>query len=73
MRNEGEVLAPYVILADVWGPEYVGSYDLVKQFIYRLRAKLEPEPSRPRYIITVRGSGYMFETNVPLEIKSAKQ
>ncbi|MCK4692293.1 MAG: winged helix-turn-helix domain-containing protein, partial [Anaerolineales bacterium] len=40
---------------------YAGERSLVKQFIYRLRRKLEPDPSEPRYIITLHGSGYVFE------------
>jgi two-component system KDP operon response regulator KdpE len=61
MKNEGRVLSMDAILANAWGPEYVGDHSLVKQFVYRLRNKLEPEPSEPHYIVTVRGSGYVFE------------
>jgi len=61
LRNRGKVLSPLAILANVWGPEYSGEETLVKQFIHRLRAKLEPDPAVPEYIVTVRGSGYAFE------------
>jgi len=61
MKNQGKVLSQEAILANAWGPEYVGDQSLVKQFVYRLRNKLEPEPSEPHYIVTVRGSGYVFE------------
>ncbi len=61
MKNQGKVLSQQAILANAWGPEYVGDNSLVKQFVYRLRNKLEPEPSEPHYILTVRGSGYVFE------------
>lgn len=61
MKNEGRVLSTEAILANAWGPEYVGDHSLVKQFVYRLRNKMEPEPSAPHYIVTIRGSGYVFE------------
>jgi len=61
MKNKGRVLSQDAILANAWGPEYLGDQSLVKQFVYRLRNKLEPEPSEPYYIVTVRGSGYVFE------------
>lgn len=61
MRHAGRVLSTDAILAQVWGPEYIGEPDLVKQYIYRLRQKIEPDPNAPRYIHTVRGEGYYFE------------
>ena len=61
VKNRGKVLSADEILTNVWGLEYQGERDLVKQFIYRLRNKLEPDPSHPEYIVTVRGSGYAFE------------
>jgi DNA-binding response OmpR family regulator len=67
--NRGRVLSPEAILANVWGPGYVGDRHLVKQFIYRLRAKLEPDPSNPEFIITVRGSGYALEEDTHPIIK----
>lgn len=63
IKNEGKVLSADAILANAWGPEYIGERDLVKQFIYRLRNKLEPDPKEPRYILTVRGSGYVLEAD----------
>ena len=61
LKNQGMVLSTDAILANAWGPEYIGAHELVKQFIYRLRSKLEPDPANPSYILTVRGSGYVFE------------
>lgn len=63
MKHAGKVLSPDAILANAWGPEYIGSHELVKQFIYRLRTKLEVDPKNPQYIHTVRGSGYIFEAD----------
>ena len=67
LKNQGKVLSADAILANAWGPEYIGERELVKQFIYRLRSKLEPDPSTPKYIQTVRGSGYVFEADGVLD------
>lgn len=61
VRHAGRVLSADAILSQVWGSEYIGEPDLVKQYIYRLRQKIEPDPDAPRYIRTVRGEGYYFE------------
>ena len=68
IKNQGKVLSADAILANAWGPEYVGERELVKQFIYRLRSKLELDPKDPKYIQTVRGSGYVFEADGSLEM-----
>lgn len=61
LRHPGQVLSVDTILAQVWGPERVGEPDLVKQYIYRLRKRIEPQPDNPKYIHSVRGGGYFFE------------
>lgn len=61
VRNQGKVISADGLLANVWGPGYSGERHLVKQFIYRLRNKIESDPSKPEFIVTVRGSGYAFE------------
>ena len=61
LKNSGKVLSSDAILSFAWGPEYIGESRLLKQCIYRLRTKLEPDPSSPIHILTVRGSGYVFE------------
>ncbi len=48
------------IVQRVWGPQYVDSKDYVKGVIRRLRTKLEPDPSHPRYIVTEPHVGYRF-------------
>ena len=73
MKHQGKVLSTDAILANAWGPEYLGERELVKQFIYRLRNKLEPDPRKPQYILTVRGSGYVFEADSSLELNSARR
>lgn len=49
------------LLETVWGYDYFGDARLVDVHIRRLRAKIEPDPSVPRYIKTVRGFGYKFD------------
>jgi DNA-binding response OmpR family regulator len=57
-QNAGRVLTYDQLLDQVWGPGYESSLTNVKVFIRQLRTKIEPEPSRPRYILTQRGVGY---------------
>ena len=61
VRHAGKVLSTDAILTRVWGPEWIGEPDLVKQYIYRLRRKIEHDPRAPRYLHTVRGGGYYFD------------
>jgi len=61
VRHASKVLSRDAILARVWGPEYLGETELVKQFIYRLRQKIETDPRKPRFIHTVPSTGYFFE------------
>ena len=60
-KYAGRVLSADAILNSVWGPEWVGEKDLLKQYIYRLRQKIEANPDTPRYLHTVRGEGYYFD------------
>ncbi|MBN1874214.1 MAG: response regulator transcription factor [Anaerolineae bacterium] len=57
----GKVLQPDAILNYVWGGERIGDPDLIKQYIYRLRQKIETDPDNPRYLHTVWGEGYYFD------------
>ena len=60
MRNAGHVVPRETLLARVWGDEYRDQTDYLKVYVSRLRAKLEDDPERPRYILTERGLGYRF-------------
>jgi DNA-binding response OmpR family regulator len=62
VRHAGKVLSTDAILTRVWGPEWIGEPDLVKQYIYRLRQKIELNPGSPQYLHTVRGGGYYFDS-----------
>jgi DNA-binding response OmpR family regulator len=61
MRNRGAVLTRELMLASVWGDDYVGDDRTVDVHIRWLRKKIEPDPSKPERISTVRGVGYRFE------------
>ena len=58
--NPGRVQTYEQLLANVWGPEYRDEDNYVRLYVTYLRKKIEPEPSRPRYILTERGLGYRF-------------
>jgi two-component system, OmpR family, alkaline phosphatase synthesis response regulator PhoP len=58
--HDGVLLPRQRILDAVWGADYFGTDRTVDNFINRLRSKLEVDPKRPRYLVTVRGGGYRF-------------
>lgn len=60
VRSRGRVLTRSDILEDVWGMDVSPTERTVDNFILRLRKLFEPEPERPRHILTVRGEGYRF-------------
>ena len=61
--NPGETLDRTDILSHVWGDAYVGEEKIVDVNIRRLRMKVEDEPSNPKYIVTVWGLGYKWDSN----------
>lgn len=61
MRNNGVVLSRDLLLAQVWGHDYIGNSHTVDVHIRWLREKIEDNPSKPTRITTVRGVGYRFE------------
>lgn len=60
MSHAGEAVPKETLFREVWGYEYVEGLNLVEVAVRRLREKIEPDPSRPAYIQTVRGVGYRF-------------
>lgn len=60
LRNPERVLTRETLLIEVWRSDYL-THRTIDNFVGRLRAKLEPDPDRPRYFLTVRGVGYRFE------------
>ena len=65
-ENAGRVLTFANILQHVWGNEYQGSDDYVHIYVSHLRNKIEEDTKQPRYIISVRGVGYLFEKQKPI-------
>lgn len=61
MRNRGMALSRDMLLERVWGYDFLGDSRTVDVHIRWLREKVEPDPSQPVYIHTVRGVGYRFE------------
>ncbi len=59
-RHPGRVFSRMQLLDKVWGYNHEGYEHTVNSHINRLRAKIEPEPARPRYVLTVWGVGYKF-------------
>ncbi len=61
LRNTGRVLTRGQLIDRVWGSDYVGDTKTLDVHVKRLRAKLEPDPANPKYLLTVRGLGYKLE------------
>jgi DNA-binding response OmpR family regulator len=57
-EHPGRVLTREVLLESVWGYDYVADAKLVDVHMYRLRSKIESDPSNPVHLVTVRGLGY---------------
>lgn len=60
-QNPRRVMSRDILLTNVWGYDYFGDGRVVDAHIRRLRKKVEPDPSEPVYVVTVRGLGYRFE------------
>ncbi len=61
MKHRGQVLSRDYLLKELWGWDYFGDSRTVDVHIRWLREKIEPDPSHPTRIVTVRGAGYRFE------------
>ena len=61
VRSRGRLITQKQLLRDVWGPSYGSESNYLRVYIAQLRRKLEPEPSRPRYLLTEPGMGYRFQ------------
>lgn len=58
VQHRGKLVTRRQLLHEVWGPGYEDEAHYLRVHIAHMRAKLEPEPSRPRYIVTDPGVGY---------------
>jgi two-component system response regulator RegX3 len=61
LRNAGRVLTRGQLIDRVWGADYFGDTKTLDVHVKRIRSKIEPDPSNPRMLVTVRGLGYRFE------------
>lgn len=61
LRDAGRVLGRGHLIERIWGPHYTGDTKTLDVHVKRLRAKIEPDPTQPRHLVTVRGLGYRFE------------
>ncbi len=59
-QNAGRVLTQQMLLEYVWGAEYSSEHHMLQVNINRLRRKIEPDPTHPRYILTKSGVGYLL-------------
>jgi len=57
-QNEGKLLTHPTILREVWGPAYGDESHYLHVYVSQLRRKIEPDPARPRYVLTEPGVGY---------------
>ena len=60
VRNPGKLVSQRQLLQDVWGPTYLNETHYLRQYMAQLRKKLEPDPTRPRHLLTEPGMGYRF-------------
>ncbi|WP_433797493.1 response regulator [Actinoplanes sp. CA-252034] len=60
LRHPGKLISQRDLLHDVWGPQYRTETNYLRQYMARLRRKLEADPARPRHLLTEPGMGYRF-------------
>jgi two-component system KDP operon response regulator KdpE len=61
LRNPGMLVSQRRLLQEVWGPTYRSETQYLRQYMTHLRRKLEPDPARPRYLLTEPGMGYRYQ------------
>jgi two-component system, OmpR family, KDP operon response regulator KdpE len=61
LRNPGKLLSRNQLLTEVWGPGYADATGNLRLYMAQLRRKLEPDPARPRWLITEPGMGYRYQ------------
>jgi two-component system, OmpR family, KDP operon response regulator KdpE len=60
VRNADRLVTQRHLLSEVWGPAYLDQASYLRVYVANLRRKLEPNPARPRYLLTEAGMGYRF-------------
>jgi two-component system KDP operon response regulator KdpE len=61
LRHSGKLISQQQLLSEVWGPGYADATGNLRLYMAQLRRKLEPDPARPRWLLTEPGMGYRFQ------------
>jgi two-component system KDP operon response regulator KdpE len=64
-RQAGRIVMQDQLVREVWGPTHLGDTRSLRVCVKNLRGKLEPEPPRPRYLLTETGLGYRLRLDEP--------
>ena len=62
IKNSGKIMTRQMLLSQVWGTGYSSEAHYLHVYIGQLRRKIEPDPAHPRFILTVSGVGYRFNS-----------
>ncbi|GHO42831.1 response regulator transcription factor [Ktedonospora formicarum] len=65
ISNSGKIMTRQMLLAQVWGTGYGAEAHYLHVYIGQLRRKIEPDPAQPRFILTISGVGYRFNSEEP--------
>ncbi len=63
IKNSGKIMTRQMLLSQVWGTGYGAEAHYLHVYIGQLRRKIEPDPAHPRFILTVSGVGYRFNSD----------
>lgn len=63
IENSTKPISRHELLNKIWGISYIGNTKVIDVNISRLRQKIEPSPSDPQFLLTVRGKGYKWNRN----------
>ena len=72
LRHPGKLLSQQYLLNEVWGPGYAEAGGNLRLYMAQLRRKLEPDPARPRWLLTEPGMGYRFQPDEGAESRGAE-
>jgi two-component system, OmpR family, KDP operon response regulator KdpE len=61
LRHPGKLLSQQYLLREVWGPGYAEAAGNLRLYMAQLRRKLEPDPAKPRWLLTEPGMGYRYQ------------
>lgn len=63
IKNSGKIMTRQMLLKEVWGTGYSAEAHYLHVYIGQLRRKIEPDPAHPRFILTISGVGYRFNSD----------